>query len=59
MCNLSYEIEERGILQGIEKERIQNIQNMLLDHLPVNKIKQYTNATDEEIKKAEEALGVR
>ena len=55
MCDLSYGIEERGI----EKGRISLIQNMLLQHMPVEDIKKYSGATDEEIRKAEENLCVK
>lgn len=55
MCDLSYGIEERGI----EKGRLSLIQNMLLQHMPVEDIKKYSGATDEEIRKAEENLCVK
>lgn len=67
MCDLSYGIEERGIEkgikqgieQGIEQGRLSLIQNMLLQHMPVEDIKKYSGATDEEIRKAEENLCVK
>lgn len=63
MCDLSYGIEERGIEkgieQGIEQGRIGLIQNMLLQHMPVEDIKKYSGATDEEIRKAKENLCVK
>lgn len=52
MCNLSYGIEENAI----ERERFSTIINMLLDHVPKEKIKQYTNASDKEISDAENEL---
>lgn len=67
MCDLSYGIEERGIEKGIEKGieqgieqgRLGLIQNMILQHMPVEDIKKYSGATDEEIRKAEENLCVK
>ena len=64
MCNLSYGIEERGIKKGIEQgieqgvkqERLNIVKNMLLQHMPVEDIKKYSGATDEEILKVEESL---
>ena len=66
MCDLSYGIEERGIEKGIEKGieqgieqgRLGLIQNMLLQHMPVEDIKK-SGVTDEEIRKAEENLCVK
>ena len=52
MCNLSYGIEENAI----ERERFSTIINMLLDHVPKEKIKQYTNASDKEISDAENEI---
>ena len=67
MCNLSYGIEERGIKKGIEQgieqgvkqERLNIVKNMLLQHMPVEDIKKYSGATDEEILEAEESLCVK
>ena len=64
MCNLSYGIEERGIKKGIEQgieqgvkqERLNIVKNMLLQHMPVEDIKKYSGATDEEILKVDESL---
>lgn len=44
--------ENRGVERGRQEERQANIREMLLDHVPVEKIKQYTKATDEEIMRA-------
>ena len=38
-----------GRLEGRTAERRTHIREMLLDHVPIEKIKQYTSATDEEI----------
>lgn len=50
--------ENRGLEKGREEgrvvERQENIREMLLDHVPIDKIKQYTKATDEEIKKIQQ-----
>lgn len=59
MCNLSCGIEERGIEKGIKQERLNIVKNMLLQHMPVEDIKKYSGATDEEILKAEESLCVK
>ena len=40
---------ETGIQRGKIKERNTNIREMLLDNVPVEKIKQYTKASDKEI----------
>lgn len=55
MCNLSYGIEEKGIETG----RIDMLKTMISRKMPIKDIKEYTNASDEEIKKAEDALCVR
>ena len=47
---------EESYAEGIEYEKMKNIQNMLLDHLLMEKIKQYTQASDEDIQKAQELL---
>ena len=47
---------EESYAEGIEYEKMKNIQNMLLDHLSMEKIKQYTQASDEDIQKAQELL---
>lgn len=50
--------ENRGLEKGREEgrvvERQENIREMLLDHVPIDKIKQYTKATDEEIEKIQQ-----
>ena len=38
-----------GKIEGRTAERRTHIREMLLDHVPIEKIKQYTSATDEEI----------
>ena len=40
---------ETGIQRGKIQERNTNIREMLLDNVPVEKIKQYTKASDKEI----------
>ena len=51
---------EKGIREGREKGmqevKILNIREMLLDHVPTDKIKQYTKATDEEIESVQKKL---
>ena len=59
MRNLSYGIEERGIEKGIKQERLNIVKNMLLQHMPVEDIKKYSGATDEEILEADESLYVK
>lgn len=54
MFDLSYGIEERGIEKGIELGRLSFIRHMLSQQMPVEDIKKYSGASDEEIKKAEE-----
>ena len=41
--------KREGRLEGRTVERQTHIREMLLDHVPIEKIKQYTSATDEEI----------
>ena len=41
--------KREGRLEGRTAERRTHIREMLLDHVPIEKIKQYTSATDEEI----------
>ena len=41
--------EIEGRIEGRTAERRTHIREMLLDHVPIEKIKQYTSATDEEI----------
>ena len=50
MFDLSYRIEECGIELG----RLSLIRHMLSQQMPVEDIKKYSGASDEEIKKAEE-----
>ena len=47
-----------GRTEGRTEERMANIRNMLADHVPHDKIKQYTHATDAEIAEAEEEMRV-
>ena len=48
-----------GRAEGRTEERMANIRNMLADHVPYEKIKQYTHATDAEIAEAEEEMLVK
>ena len=48
-----------GRAEGRTEERMANIRNMLADHVPHDKIKQYTHATDAEIAKAEEKMFIK
>lgn len=63
MCNLSYGILEEGIEEGIEQGIAQGIESviseMLFDGQPYFLIRKYTGATDEEIKRIEDSLGVK
>lgn len=52
MFDLSYRIEECGIEKGIELGRLSLIRHMLSQQMPVEDIKKYTGASDEEIKKS-------
>ena len=45
--------------QGVEQGRLDFISTMLSRHMSIDDIKQYSDATDEEIKKAKESLCVR
>ena len=47
---------EQGIKEGVQQEKLQTIRKMLLDGLQTEKIKQYTDAADEEITKAKSGL---
>lgn len=55
MCNLSYEILEDGIKQGISGV----IKEMLLDHQTYIQIKKYTGASESTIKEIEESLSAK
>ena len=56
-----------GLAEGLAEGRAEGraegqkaiIQNMLADHVPHDKIKQYTHATDAEIAEAEEEMLVK
>ena len=60
ICDVAERLENNGRAEGREEgrteERMANIRNMLADHVPHDKIKQYTNATDAEIAEAEEEM---
>ena len=45
-----------GKIEGRTAERRTHIREMLLDHVPIEKIKQYTSATDEEILEIQNSL---
>lgn len=52
--------ELEKMCEEVREETLKNnIRNMLLDHVPHDKIKQYTNATDEEIEAVEKELLVK
>ena len=55
MCDVAERLENKGRAEG--QKAI--IQNMLADHVPHDKIKQYTHATDAEIAEAEEEMLVK
>ncbi len=48
--------KREGRLEGRTVERRTHIREMLLDHVPIEKIKQYTSATDEEILEVQNSL---
>lgn len=47
---------EKGIAEGREQEKRNIIREMLQDHIPDYKIKQYTGATDKEISEEKSRL---
>ena len=47
---------EAGVTAGVHKALESNIREMLLDAVPIHKIKQYTKATDEEIQRIQKKL---
>lgn len=55
MCNLSYDIEEKGYENGLKSA----IQKMLLKNMPKKEIKYYLDVTDRQIEEAEEELCVK
>ena len=55
MCDVAERLENKGRAEG--QKAI--IQNMLADHVPHDKIRQYTNATEAEIAEAEEDMLVK
>lgn len=66
MCNISYGIAEKNYKKGLSeglsemnKEKFTTIQRMLQRNMPIDDIKFYTNATEEEIKKAKEEICVK
>ena len=56
MEDMRNEAHEEGRLEGRTAERRTHIREMLLDHVPIEKIKQYTSATDEEILEVQNSL---
>ena len=56
MEDMRNEAHEEGRLEGRTAERRTHIREMLLDHVPIEKIKQYTSATDEEILEIQRSL---
>ena len=59
MCDVAQRLIDNGIEKGIEQERAEVIQKMLLDRLSYDKIMQYTGASVEEIQKNEESLAIK
>ena len=67
MCDVAERLENKGRAEGRAEgrtegrteERMANIRNMLADHVPHDKIKQYTHATDAEIAEAKEDMLVK
>ena len=49
MCKAMEDMRNEAHEEGRTAERRTHIREMLLDHVPIEKIKQYTSATDEEI----------
>ena len=47
---------QEGREKGMQEGRLLNIREMLLDNVPLDKIKQYTKATDEEIENEQKKL---
>ena len=47
---------QEGRERGMREGRLLNIREMLLDNVPLDKIKQYTKATDEEIENEQKKL---
>lgn len=47
---------QKGLKEGSKKTLESNIREMLLDAVPIHKIKQYTKATDEEIQRIQKKL---
>ena len=60
MCNLSYGIAEDAMEKGMEKGKAEEkkslIINMIKDHLPIDKIKFYANASDADIAEAKKEI---
>ena len=59
MCDVAERLENKGRAEGRAEGQKAIIQNMLADHVPHDKIKQYTHATDAEIAEAEEEMLVK
>lgn len=57
MEDMRNEALEEGKIEGKTEERRKNIQEMLRDHVSVEKIQQYTGATKDEIKQEAKKLG--
>lgn len=59
MCNISYGIAEKNFKKGVEEKTFEMIKKMLKNHESTERIKMYTDATDEEIEKVREFLLVK
>ena len=56
MCKAMEEMRDEAREEGRTEERQIHIREMLLDHVSIDKIKQYTAATDEEILEVQSEL---
>jgi len=56
MCKAIEDMRNEAHEEGRTAERRTHIREMLLDHVPIEKIKQYTSATDEEILEVQNSL---
>ena len=56
MCKAMEDMRNEAHEEGRTAERRTHIREMLLDHVPIEKIKQYTSATDEEILEVQNSL---
>lgn len=59
MCNISYGIAEKNYKKGLFEGKTKMIQSMLRRNMPIDDIKFYTNATEEEIEKVKEEICVK